>query len=149
MSINIYTQPNPSTALSQDGAFTSPFALTFDGRVGGYKEVKLFLRNSNPSFYFTDLEVSLEDNTSESITSTPENGYVWKLSYGDTKPTYNDWLNIPEANALSVTTPIGGPGNPDTSTYLPFWVFIQVPAGIDIQVFTDVKFVVTGNQVSV
>ena len=87
MSISIYTEPNPSAALSQDGTFTNPFAMTFDGRIGGYKEVKLFLRNSDPLNYFTDLVVSLEDNTAESITDRPEDGYVWKLAYGDTKPT--------------------------------------------------------------
>jgi hypothetical protein len=100
MSVGIYTEPNPDMLLSQDGLFTKPFAITFDGRTGGYKEVKLFLHNDDPLYYYTDLTVSIEDSENPTITNRPEDGFAWKLSYGDTKPTYNDWLNIQAANTI-------------------------------------------------
>ena len=146
MGVGIYTDSDPETLLSQDSLFTKPFAITFDGCIGGYKEVKLFLRNDDASRFYTDLVVSLEDLQSPPVTSRPEDGFVWKLSYGDTKPTFNDWSNIAAANSLAVPDDIGGVGDPDTSTYLPFWVFIQIPSNLDIQVMTGVKFVVSGNE---
>lgn len=146
MSLSIYTQPDPETAISQDGFFTNPFAVTFDGRTGGYKEIKLYVRNDDDSFYYSDLQLKLEDSNDPSITNRPSDGFVWKLAYGDTKPTFNDWLNTPAANTLSIPDSIGGPGDPDTSTYLPFWVFIQVPGNLDIQVFTSVQFALSGTE---
>lgn len=146
MSVGIYSSPDPTTVLSQNGQFTKPFAVTFDGRIGGYKEIKLFLRNDDPTRYYTNLVLSLEDLEGAPVTSRPEVGFAWKLSYGDTKPTFNDWNNTPAANMLTISDTIGAVGNPDTSTYLPFWVFIQTPAHLDAQVFTGVKFVVEGNE---
>jgi hypothetical protein len=146
MGIGIYTEANSETLLSQDDLFTKPFAITFDGRTGGYKEVKLFLRNDDVTRYYTDLIVSLEDLQDPPVTSRPEDGFVWKLSYGDIKPTFNDWVNTPAANSLTIPVSIGGLGDPDVSTYLPFWVFIQIPPNLDIQVITGVKFVIQGNE---
>lgn len=146
MTIGIYTESVPDGLLSQDDLFTKPFAITFDGRTGGYKETRLFLRNNDPSFYYTDMTLALEDSENPPIVSRPEDSFVWKFSYGDTKPTFNDWLNIPAANTLNILDDIGGPGSPDTSTYLPFWVYIQVPPNLDIQVFIGVKFVLSGNE---
>lgn len=145
MGIGIYKQAEPSSAISSDGDFTAPFAITFDGRIGGYKETKLYVRNDDSSLYFSDISLGLQDTTDLSITANTSNGFAWKLSAGDSKPTYNDWLNTPVSNSIELDD-IGGPGSPDTSTYLPFWIFIQVPEGLDIQLFTDVKFVLTGNQ---
>jgi hypothetical protein len=146
MSVGIYTAATPDGLLSQDDVFTKPFAITFDGRLGGYREVKLFIRNDDALKYYTALQLSLEDTNELSVTNRPEDGFIWKLSYGDTKPTYNDWLNTPISNSLTNIDNIGAEGDPDTSTYLPFWVFIQVPPGLDIQVFTGVKFVLTGDE---
>jgi hypothetical protein len=146
MSLSIYLQPDPDTAVSQDGFFTNPFPATFDGRTGGYKEIKLYIRNDDDNFYYHDVELKLEDSQFPSVTNRPEDGFVWKLSYGDTKPTYNDWLNTAPANILVIPDTIGAPGNPDISTYLPFWVFIQVPGNLDIQVFTSVQLVLSGKE---
>lgn len=147
MALAIYSAPDSDSLISQDGLFTKPVAVTFDGRTGGFKEIQLFIRNDDPTYYYTDVVLSLEDNESPTITDQPANQFVWKLSYGDTKPTFNDWANILPANSLNIPVQIGEVGNPDTSTYLPVWVFIRVPANLDIQVFTGVKLVLSGNEV--
>lgn len=144
MSVEIYTSPS-SSALSS-GTLENPFSLAFDGRLGGYKEVKLYIRNNDALYYYTDLTLTLEDNTELGITNNIEKNFSWKLSEGDTKPTFNDWANIAASNTITFSD-LGSAGNPDTSTYLPFWVFVKVPAGLSIQVFTDVKFVLSGNEV--
>jgi hypothetical protein len=144
MGIGIYTSVDPDKVLSQNGDFLYPFSITFDGRVGGYRETKLFIRNDDSDYYYNDLTLSLLDENPESIINN--GGYVWKLYYGDQKPTFNDWLNIPAATSIQIED-LGSEGNSDISTYLPFWVFIQVPNNIDVQVFTKTKFVVSGNEI--
>jgi hypothetical protein len=145
MGLSIYTRPDGASAISQDGDFTAPFAITFDGRIGGYKEVKLFVRNDNATRYFSGLTLSLEDNSALNIVTNTSAGFAWKLAYGDTKPTYNDWVNTTAGNTIELPD-VGAAGDPDTSTYLPFWLFIQVPEGMDIQLFTDVKFILAGDE---
>lgn len=146
MTVKIYTEANNSnSALSLGGSFTNPFSLTFDGRTGGFKEVKLFLRNDSADYYYEDLQVSLQDLSDETITDNLADGYAWKLSAGDTKPTFNDWANIAPANTINLGT-LGESGSADTSTYLPFWVFVQVPSNISIQAFTNVSFIISGQE---
>lgn len=149
MSLSIYLEPSPTTNLSQDGFFTNPFALSFDGRIGGFKERKLYIRNDDPTFYYTGIVLSLLDTEDPTITDRPTEGFSWKLSYGDTKPTYNDWLNTAANNSLSIPVNLGSSGNPNTSTYLPFWVFIQVAPHTDVQVFTGVQLLLEGTEVLV
>lgn len=145
MGLSIYTRADGVSAISTDGSFTAPFAIAFDGRTGGYKEVQLYVRNDEATRFYSNLTLSLEDNSARSIVTNTEDGFAWKLSYGDTKPTYNDWLNTAAGNTISLPD-IGAAGDPDTSTYLPFWLFIQMPEGLDVQLFTDVKFVLAGDE---
>lgn len=149
MAIKIYTEANNSdSALSLGGDFTNPFSITFDGRVGGYKEVKLYIRNDNGDYYYEELQISLVDTTDNTITDNLAVGFAWKLSAGDTKPTFNDWANIAPANTISMSN-IGEVSAGDTSTYLPFWVYIQIPAGTEIQSFTEVSFAISGQELLV
>lgn len=138
MGIGIYTAPNSESALSGDGTFTNPLGVTFDGRVGGTKEIRLYVRNDDPGFYFTDISLELLD-TGDNIINRPDDGYVWKLSEGDAQPSNNDWGNIAPANTITFTN-LGAVSSPDSSTYLPFWLLIEVPPGLDVQVFDGVQF---------
>lgn len=143
MSIGIYTEPNSESLLSQNGEFTKPFSIAFDGRLGGYKETRLFIRNNDLNVFYTGLTLSLSNPTGTNIVNNGE--FQWKLSYGDTKPTFNDWLNIAPANTMSIEN-LGSAGNPDISTFLPFWLFIQIPSNLSVQVFTGVTFSIEGNE---
>jgi hypothetical protein len=148
MAVGIYTSTTPDSLLSQDGFFTNPFAITFDGRLGGFKEKRLYLRNADAAFYYTDLTLSLVDSSATPIINREGDGFVWKLKAGSIKPTLNDWKNTASNNTITFSN-LGELGFPDTSTYLPFWVYIQVPAELDIQTFTTVKFVLDGDEVLV
>jgi hypothetical protein len=146
MAVKIYSSVDSLSALSTDGELTNPFSISFDGRVGGYKEAKLYIRNSDSLYYYTSLSLTLDDDTDLNITNDLSKGFSWKLFSGDLKPTFNDWANTPAANTITFSD-IGSLGSPDTSTYLPFWVYLQVPAGLSVQVFTEVKFLLSGNEV--
>lgn len=145
MSVGIYTSAVPEALLSQDGAFTSPFSVTFDGRIGGNKQYRLFVRNDNSLFWYSNLSLTLSDSGSESIINNSQPGFLWKLSAGDTQPTENAWLNIAASNTINLPN-LGIAGNPNIATYLPFWVLIQVPANLNVQNFNTVRFVLSGQE---
>lgn len=148
MALGIYLLPTDNARLSEDRNFLNPFSLTFDGRSGGIKEFRLYIRNDDPLFYYTETTLKLQDISGDDIIDRPEDGFAWKLSEGDVQPTQNDWNNIAAANTISFSD-IGASGLPDSSTYLPFWVYVQVPPGLDIQTFDDVQFVLQGEENSI
>lgn len=148
MGLGIYSAADATTKLSDDGSFNNPLNLTFDGRLGGTKEVRLYIRNDNPLYYYTDITLVPTDPSAEPIINDPDNGYVWKLSVGDTQPTTSDWKNISGANQITFTD-IGSAGTPDTSTYLPFWILIQVPPGLAVDIKDAVKLQISANEVLV
>lgn len=145
MALSIYTTASASSKLSQDGEFTNPFSLTFDGRTGGTIETRLYVRNDSALYYYTDIQLTVSDTGATNITDN-EDGFYWKFSAGDTQPTANEWRNISAANTIDLPD-LGSSGSPDTSTYLPFWLYVQIPPSVPIQVFDDVKFVLTGEEV--
>jgi len=145
MTLGIYTEASIDTELSANGEFTNPLAVTFDGRSGGIKEIRLYVHNIDPSYYYTDVTLTVVDNGINNIVNSEEDGYSWKLSAGDSQPTAADWANIAPANTISLDD-LGSVGNPDSSTYLPFWIRVQVPPGLDVQVFDSVQFVLTSDR---
>lgn len=144
MALSIYTEADSSTGLS-DGTYDKPFAISFDGRSGGIKEVKLFLRNDDTGYFYTDITIGLDDEGVQSRVDGTVPGFTWKLRAGDVKPTTNEWLHIDPANEITMSD-LGFSGTPNTSTYLPFWVRIEVPRNVDVQAITTIKFVVTASE---
>lgn len=145
MALGIYLLPSVDAPLSQDGDFINPFSLTFDGRIGGVKEFRLYVRNDDPILYYTSITVKTQDTGTDDITDRPDDGFSWKLSAGDIQPTQNDWANVAAANTISLSD-IGAELSPDSSTFLPFWVYVQVPPGLDVQTFDTVQFVLQGEE---
>lgn len=148
MALGIYLSASTTDKLSDANTFENPFSLTFDGRTGGVKQVKLYVRNNDPLYYYENLQIGLTDSGPQPIINQPTDGFVWKLSAGNTQPTKNDWANT--AGATVITLPdIGSVGTPDTSTYLPFWVLVQVPPGLDVGTFDTVRFTIGADEVLV
>lgn len=145
MAVGVYLLANESSQLSEDGDFTNPFSFTFDGRIGGTKQIRLYVRNDDPLYYYTDISVTAEDLSGESIIESPDDGFVWKFSAGDTQPTQAEWNNIAPANSI-VLPDIGAEGSPDTSTYLPFWIYVQVPPGLSVQTLDHVQILLQGQE---
>lgn len=146
MSLGIYTAPSDSAKLSADNTFANPLSVTFDGRLGGVKQLRLYVRNDDPLFFYEDIRVLPLDTSDNPIIADTSNGFVWKLIPGDTQPTEQAWAHTSPATQISLED-LGAPGSPDTSTYLPFWIFIQVPAGIDVQIFDQAKLSLVANEV--
>ncbi len=147
MSLEIYTAADPDTALSQDGDHTSDFLVSLDGKLGGVLQKKLYVRNTDSAVRHTGIALTVDAPESGSAFLDDSAGYSWLLYEGDTQPTDTQWeeiLDIPNTIDLG---DLGAADLPDTTTYLPFWVRVEIPRNADVRTFTDIRFKLTGQEI--
>lgn len=144
MGLGIYTDTIPAAKLSQSGGFTNPLAVTMDGLSGGSYETRLYVRNDDSGFWYENIVVTPIDTTGTSIVDGTD-GYAWKLRAGNTQPTTSEWADIVPAAPISLND-IGSAGSPDTSTYLPFWLRVEIPKNASASTFTDVQLKINATQ---
>ena len=125
MAIKVYSKPSVDSALSSYGEQTNPFLITFDGRVGGARETKLYVRNDNLDRYYTGIIIQPYDLGETSIVDGTDE-YSWKLYSGDQDPPIEYWIRLEPGNEISLDD-IGSSTQGDISTYLPFWVRVEIP----------------------
>ena len=144
MGLGIYETANPSNKFSQNGALTNAICFTFDGIKGGTLVKKLYVRNDDSLYYYDTIKVTPVIKNGPDIISGV-GGFHWKLIAGDTQPLEDQWDLTSNANTISLAN-LGSGGNPDTSTFLPFWVRVTVPAGTSVQSLEGVRLDITTNQ---
>ncbi len=147
MPIAIYTSADPHTAISQDGTFTNPFAVAIDGKNGGVIQQRLYIRNDDPDLSYSGINLLLVDTIGESAIDGSDRK-TWKLYEGDTQPTDNQWATVSGANFITFSG-IGNSLVSDTSTYLPFWVRVEVGRNSDVETIKDVQLVLNGHEILV
>ena len=145
MGIGIYTSADASAKLSLNGDQTNPLGMTFDGRKGGTKEFLLYVRNDDSLYFFNQISLTVNDSGVLNLVNRPEDGWSWKISYGDTQPTAQDWANIEPINTIGFAD-LGSAGSPDTATYLPFWLQVQTPPGEDANAFNTIQFLLSADR---
>ena len=146
MGLAIYESPNPDTAFSTEGIFTKPLTIAIDGAIGGTFVRRYYLRNDAPDRYWTNIEVKPLVLSGTDIVSS--NGFSWKLIAGDSLPLEEEWDLVSAGNTISLSN-IGSSGNGDTTTYLPFWLRIEVSRGVDVQSFENVTLEISSDENSV
>jgi hypothetical protein len=133
MSLNIYREVSTGVyaVYTQYGVDDGllPIITTHDGVLGENVEIKLFVRNDDPTEYYENIEVSPVSTTVLDDTVGTATGHGVKLNGGSTQPTEAQWGAIDYANNISLSD-IGVSGLGDISTYLPFWYRVEVPAGV-------------------
>ena len=144
MSLNIYNDTIPAAVLSVDGDFTDPFSVTMDGLVGGSTETRLYVRNDSTAYYYTGTTLTPEDTSGGSIVDGTD-GFSWKLRAGNTQPTATEWADIEAGDPIQLNN-IGSSGSPDISTYLPFWIRVEIPKNAATSTFTDVQLKINSTQ---
>lgn len=135
--LGIYDEADPTTDFSVSGVFTNPLSFSVDGQTGATIARKLYLRNDDANFYYYNIQVQPTVNSGTDIV-TGANGFSWKVLAGNTEPTEIQWGTV-VAGAVTDLADIGSLGNGDITTYLPFWLRIDVPAGVDVQVFQNIS----------
>ena len=142
--LKVYTSADPSAALSYDGEFGNPLAITFDGVNGGTIERKLYLRNDNITKQYQNITIQPYDNPGvEQQITNGSNGYIWLLSAGDQRPLVEQWDLITPASVINLDD------ISDTTTYLPFWLRITVPAGVPATSFRSASLAITCDEESI
>lgn len=146
MGLGIYSETNEDSKFSQ-GDRTNPILEALDGRLGGSIERKLFVRNDDSNLSYKDIKVKPVDHQGVSIVDGTK-GFAWKLKAGDAQPTQDQWEATPAANEIELPD-LGDESTTDTSTYLPFWLRIEVPRNSRIKTHTDVSLQINAVQIEV
>jgi hypothetical protein len=132
MALSIYRELSTGSyaVIKQDGSSESslPVITTHDGVLGEVVETKLYIRNDDPTEYYTNITVKAISKTSPDDTIGTASGHGVKLSTLATQPTEAQWAAMDYGNTISFSD-IGASGLADTSSYLSFWYRVEVPAG--------------------
>jgi len=105
-----------------------PHRTFSDGRLGGAHEQLVYLRNDNPSTYYTDLTLSYEQDIYNDSGEFGDTGWGIKYLYGERRPTEAEWDEIRSGEPL-VLPDIGSTLAADTYTFHPIWMRVYCPGG--------------------
>lgn len=144
MGLGIYETTDPDNKFSQDGILTNALCLAFDGILGGTIQKRLYVRNDDSLYYYTDIEVDPVRYTGSDI-SDGVNGFSWKLIAGDTEPVEDQWSLVTPGASIDLGD-LGSAGSPDISTYLPFWLRVTVPPNTLVQTFEGTRLDITAEK---
>lgn len=147
MSIGLYTAANNSTLVSSNNSFTNSLLVGINGRLGGVFQQRLFVRNSESNKSYSAISLFVENPVDPTLINGTQN-ILWKLSAGDTQPTDDIWLDINTGNTISLPN-IGTNLVPDSTTYLPFWLYVRIPRNTNIGTFTGINIVIDANEILV
>lgn len=139
MALKIYPDEGISSPYSQDGTASNAFRQAFDGKTGQVRETKLYVRNDDATKNYTGIVVSSVSLSGRNIIDGTD-GYSWKLSAGNTQPTYDGWRAVSNGNSISLDS------ISDTTTYLPFWLRIEVPKGAPVETLNGATLRVTASE---
>jgi hypothetical protein len=135
MGLGIYSAPDESTKFTS----ISPFTVTFDGRVGGFQDKCIYIRNDDITLWYSDIVLAgVDTDAGDSRTDGTREGWEWKLLEKDVAPVLLEWRDIAAGNALSLSSNIGSSSRADISTFLPVWVHVETPRGQSIQTIVDI-----------
>jgi hypothetical protein len=132
--------------ISQDGLQTSPVQTSHDGTNGEVVEKKLFLRNSNTDFFYTDVTLtpSPARKTRVGDIQYPEAFIGFKVIIQENQPTKGEWLATESGNTADMAN-IGTTSQGDNG-YKPFWIQIEVPPGTRAQTISDISINVQADE---
>jgi len=137
MSLNFYETPDSVSVLSDDASFSNAFSVTVDGITGGVVHRRIYVRNDDPTKFYTDIEVTPVVLSGTDIVTGATKGYVWKLIVDDTQPAEEEWGLTSAGNTIALTD-IGESGNGDTTTFLPLWIRIEVPRSSPVTSYQNI-----------
>lgn len=143
MGIGIYTAATPGTKLSQAADFTNPLLVSIDGKIGGVIQHKLYVRNDDTDFWYSSTTITPVNTITPSLISSP--GFSWKLIVGNTQPTDDQWAVVVGGNTISLAN-LGSGAGADTSTYLPFWLRVEIPRNTAVNTVLDTTLNINTNE---
>jgi len=132
--LHVYSDPVHGSPFSDDGSLSYPFSISTEAQEANVIIRKLFLRNDNSAHSYSGVSIQPVDGGDNIVDG---NGYGWKLQSGDPEPSDGSWALISNGNSIPMSN------ISDTTTYLPFWVRVEVPEGESVKSFHKVTLEVT------
>lgn len=126
MAIGIYTKPHEDYQISKDDTRTNPLNIAINGRDGGVIYFKLYVRNDELKYWYSNINVGINCAFSDLIDGSK--GFSWKLKESEFQPTIAEWDAITGGNIISLSNNLGSASYGNIHTYLPFWLRVEVPA---------------------
>jgi hypothetical protein len=112
---------------------TNPLRVTMDGRMGGNNDIKINIRNTDPTLYYVSVNIRVEYDIGYDANLDSNSGWCVKIIYGDRRPTEKEWSDVPVDPVISIPD-IGDTMAADTFTYHPIWVRIVCPGNVPAQI---------------
>ena len=113
---------------------TNPLRSFHNGHIGNFHEQIFYLRNRDPSVYFSEVIITPEMvggyNDSGEFGLT---GWGIKLMYGKRRPTETEWDIVRSGESIQIPD-IGTTEASDTFTNHPIWTRIYCPGKTDAQI---------------
>ena len=135
--LNIYTSPNPEDIVTTSNQIISAHDLS----LGSWNTMKLYVRNSDNTKYYTNVEIRLD------IESNPtENGNVYLLRKGNVEPTAIEWGNTELLTEIEMEATIGSEEEANTESYFPFFLRVYIPADASIGFSTECNLIIVAIQ---
>lgn len=137
MSLDIYKNADPSTIFSSDSTFSNALSITVDGVIGSIIQRKYYVRNDNILRFYTNVKVKPKVLSGLDIITGANQNFIWKLNAGDAQPLEDQWTLVSAANTISLSD-LGQSGSGDITTFLPFWLRIEVPRATPITSYQNI-----------
>ena len=146
MGLKIYQSPVPEGFItSSNDDLYIPATFTFKGSVGGILHRRFWVRNDNVDIHYSNILLSLKDSASiGSIVTSSLNrtGFAIKLSAGDDIPSEATWRGLGAGGQITLPD-LGTSKTYNITSYLPFWIRVEVPVNQATTTIKTVTFVLT------
>lgn len=104
-----------------------------NGFLGGSLEKKFYIRNDDPTRYYTNLNLTYTVTNYDDLGEFGTTGWSVKFIEGERRPTESNWDSVRSGEPLALAD-IGSTEAADTHTYRPIWVRVFCPGGEEAQI---------------
>lgn len=136
MGLNFYDKDK--VIFSKVGDIFGPERTFHDGYIGSVFENVVYIRNDDPTKWYTNITLVLELSGYGDIGEFGTTGWGIKFLYGERRPTEAEWDLVRSGDAISIPD-IGVQDDADTHTYHPIWYRVFCPGGESAQIRENQK----------
>lgn len=145
MSLSTYELADPGTAFSDDQSFANALSITADGVIGTAKHMRYYVRNDDVTRWYSNIQLQAVVLEGEDIVTGALEGFRWKLVAGDPEPLEEVWDLTSGGNQISLSN-IGEGGSGDITTFLPFWLRVEIPRSSQVKSYQNIGLTITADE---
>ena len=115
------------------------FFTHHDGRIGGAVEKIFYIRNDDPTRYYTNVTLTYVVSGYQDLGEMGTTGWGVKFIYGERRPTEAEWDEVRSGEPIDLPN-IGSKEEANTYQYHPVWARIFCPGNTAAQRRKNQKF---------